>query len=171
MSTVIRKWVGKTNVWIITQPLLLQCYKARIWNYLFAIQIFAVWIQIRSSNSIQNMNLLPFPTIKPLKQHQNKNSRYFHFSFSPQNCLLGVGLEFIYTQHYAITFCFFPWLTVSTVYGIRLYGCMVGNVELWVFSLYCFCCSYSFFNSWRREIICLGFIFSSLPPNLSLLIK
>ena len=23
------------------------------------------------------MNLLPFPTIKPLKQHQNKNSRYF----------------------------------------------------------------------------------------------
>ena len=80
----------------------------------------------------------------------NKNSRYFHFPFSPQNCLLGVGLEFIYTQHYAITFCFFPWLTVCTVYGIRLNGCMVVNVEFWVFSLYCFCCSYSFFNSWRR---------------------
>lgn len=100
----------------------------------------------------------------------NKNSHYFHFPFSPQNCLLGVGLELVYTQHYAITFCFFPWLTVYTVYGIRLNGCMVVNVELWVFSLYCFY-SYPFFNSWGREIICLGFIFSSLPPNLSLLIK
>ena len=97
----------------------------------------------------------------------NKNSRYFHFPFSPQNCLLGVGLELVYTQHYAITFCFFPWLTVYTVYGIRLNGCMVVNVELWVFSLYCFY-SYSFFNSWRREIICLGFIFSSLPPKSEL---
>lgn len=101
----------------------------------------------------------------------NKNSCYFHFPFSPQNCLLGMGLELVYTQHYAITFSFFPWLTVSTIYDIRLNGCMVVNVELWVFSLYCFCCSYSFFNSWRREIICLGFIFPSLPPNLSLLIK
>lgn len=63
----------------------------------------------------------------------NKNSRYFHFPFSPQNCLLGMGLELVYTQHYAITFSFFPWLTVSTIYDIRLNGCMVVNVELWFF--------------------------------------
>lgn len=63
----------------------------------------------------------------------NKKFSLFSFPIQSPELLVGCGAELVYTQHYAITFCFFPWLTVYTVYGIRLNGCMVVNVELWGF--------------------------------------